>query len=201
MGGSASTRPGNALRLAPYWCENAASKDASGRFHSSDRILPTASAAPCRRSIPASAVVTMSYPDGAVAIAETGSTSAITPFSIEAHGTGGSLLYSEDGIGELVQRAQNGLADSDPDPLGPDGVVRVRSLAAEPQRWTSWPLPDSQGTAFERWVRHVDAGTLDTENVELALGLSAIIEAAYRSAGTGSSVALDELETWEPAGR
>ena len=37
-----------------YWFENAASNDAVGRGQMSERMNPTASFAPCRRSMPAS---------------------------------------------------------------------------------------------------------------------------------------------------
>ena len=36
------------------WLLNAASKECSGSFHSSERMKPTASLAPCNLSIPAS---------------------------------------------------------------------------------------------------------------------------------------------------
>lgn len=140
------------------------------------------------------AVVVCDYPDGALAVAETSSATAITPFSVEVHGTRGSLVYSEDGIGELVQRERTGHAA--PDPLAPDAQVRVRTVGDGSRGWSSWPIPGPMPTAFERWVGHVRAGTLDHENVELALGLSAVIEAAYLSASRGSAVSIDELETW-----
>ena len=48
------------------------------------------------------AAVLLCYPNGAIGIAETSSVTRITPFTIEIHGTEGSILYSEPGIGALV---------------------------------------------------------------------------------------------------
>ncbi len=50
------------------------------------------------------------YPTGAIGIAETSAVSRITPFSIEIHGTEGSILYTEPGIGALVAARSSGTA-------------------------------------------------------------------------------------------
>ena len=51
MAGSGHPGPPRGIR---YWFENAASNDAVGRGQMSERMNPTASFAPCRRSMPAS---------------------------------------------------------------------------------------------------------------------------------------------------
>ena len=58
------------------------------------------------RELEDNATVVLSFPDGAVGIAETSSVSAITPFTIEIHGTEGSILYTEPGIGAFVLARQ-----------------------------------------------------------------------------------------------
>ncbi len=53
-GASPSSRGRASQARLRYWFENAASNDAVGRGQMSERMNPTASAAPCRRSMPAS---------------------------------------------------------------------------------------------------------------------------------------------------
>ena len=146
------------------------------------------------RGLEDNAVVTMRYADGAIAIAETSSVSAITPFTIEAHGTTGSLVYSADGIGELVQRRIDPrVAEAPPSPVAPDGALRRRSTTGSPV-WERIDIPAvERRTAFQTWITHIVDGTRDADNVELARRLSAIVEAAYRSDAEGRRVALSEL--------
>jgi len=142
------------------------------------------------------AVVTMTYPSGAVAIAETSYISAFTPFSIEAHGTLGSLVFSIDGIGEMVARhrdpevAAAGAAST----TGPTGLLRVRSAQLSDQ-WEEIELPSGEWPkAFEKWVSHIEAGSTAPQNVALASTLSSIIEAAYLSHSTRAFVDIATLE-------
>lgn len=146
------------------------------------------------RELEDNAVVTMRYPNGAIAIAETSSVAAIAPFTIEAHGTTGSLVYTADGIGELVQRRVDPrVADAAPSAVAPDGLLRHRSTVGSPV-WEALEVPVvPKRTAFQKWIAHVEAGTRDPANVELARRLSAIVEAAYRSDADGRRVALAEL--------
>lgn len=145
------------------------------------------------RELDDNAVLTYRYADGAIAIAETSSVTAFTPFSIEAHGTEGSLLFSTDGIGEWVARSQlpEGSAE-ETDDLSPRGTILLRTTAAS--SWQELPLPAGPWPkAFEQWVSHIEAGTTAPENVELGTTLSAIIEAAYQSDATGRAVDIASL--------
>jgi 1,5-anhydro-D-fructose reductase (1,5-anhydro-D-mannitol-forming) len=142
-----------------------------------------------RRAVEDNAAVLLTYGHGAVGIAETTATSRITPFSIEVHGTAGSILYSEPGIGALVR------AHREPDaPTGDtrDDIAALRVFAGvgATAGWREIEVAPDRPVAFDRWVEHATAGIPDSENTRLALELTAIIEAAYRSAATGSRVAV-----------
>jgi 1,5-anhydro-D-fructose reductase (1,5-anhydro-D-mannitol-forming) len=139
------------------------------------------------------AVVTLRYDDGALAVIETSSTTAITPFTIEAHGTSGSLVYAAAGIGELVARRDPVVAAATPSGYGPDGSIHLRVVGGSPV-WERIDVPTGpKVSAFERWIAHIENGTRAPENVELARKLSAIVEAAYRSDAAGRRVALADL--------
>ncbi|MDR6417616.1 Gfo/Idh/MocA family oxidoreductase [Pseudarthrobacter sulfonivorans] len=155
-----------------------------------------------RREIEDNAIVTFHYPDGAIGVAETSYVSAYTPFSIEAHGTKGSLLYSEDGIGELVARSRSPHPERATSQNGPDGKLYLRSDLLDPEStdWEPQELPAGpHPKAFDKWVTHIRSGTTAPENVALGIELSAVIEASYRSASTGATMHLDSTpSTGEP---
>lgn len=146
------------------------------------------------RDLEDNAVVTMRYADGAIAIAETSSTTAITPFTIEAHGTEGSLVYTTDGIGELVaRRTDPRVAEAPPSPVAPDGAIHLRTITGSPV-WERIDVPDGpRRSAFEQWVAHIEHGTRAPDNVELARRLSVLVEAAYRSDAEGRRIGIDRI--------
>ena len=119
------------------------------------------------RAIEDHSVVAMLYPNGALGVAEASFLGASAPFSVEAHGTEGSLLYD------------------------PGGGLRTRRQGAE--RWSSVPVPAAGRSPFERWVDLASAGKKDPENVRTALELSALAEAANLSAREGRPVRPAEL--------
>jgi 1,5-anhydro-D-fructose reductase (1,5-anhydro-D-mannitol-forming) len=156
------------------------------------------------------AVVTWQYPSGGVAVVETGFVSRFAPFSIELHGTEGSVLFDEIGVGERVDARLAAAAAGAPqapsapsgdgapaNPSGPNGQLLVRStrLDGARDRWLVQPphVPE-EPHPFARWVEHIERGTRATENVALGVDMSALMEAAHRSATTGRSVRLDEIE-------
>ncbi|MDQ3854814.1 MAG: Gfo/Idh/MocA family oxidoreductase [Chloroflexota bacterium] len=148
------------------------------------------------REVEDNAVVTLGYSGGALGVVETGYVARYSPFSIEVHGTQGSVLYSETGIGELVDRRFPGDASADPS-AGPDGKLRIRSRNIEgaTDRWLVREVrAEAKPSAFEQWVGHIEHGTTATENLALALDLTAVVEAAYRSAAGGRTVRPDSLE-------
>ena len=114
------------------------------------------------RAVEDHSVVTMLYPNGAIGVAEASFLGASAPFSVEAHGTEGSLLYD------------------------PSGGLRTRRRDAE--RWGAIRVPADGASPFGRWVELSCAGRTDPENVRAALELSALAEAADLSAREGHPV-------------
>lgn len=106
---------------------------------------------------------------GALGIAEASFVDPSSPFTIEVHGTNGSLLYGT-----------------------PDPRLLVRdTTAAREATWDELPIPASGPSPFEQWVAHIVDGTTATENIALALDLTTLVDAANRSALGGTSVTID----------
>jgi len=119
------------------------------------------------RAVEDQAVVVGRYPNGALATAEV-SFVGRSPLAIEAHGTDGSLLF--------------GL---------PDPVLRIRRPGADggAGQWQEQtPLPADAPSPFAQWIERITTGERAPENQRLALDLSALAEAANRSAAEGRSV-------------
>lgn len=118
-------------------------------------------------------VAILRHSTGALGIAEAGFVNPSSPFSIEIHGTMGSLLYGT-----------------------PEPRLLVRTPAADTDAaWDEWPIPESGPTPFEQWVTHINEGTKATENVALALDLTGLVDAADRSAHSGRSVQIESAES------
>lgn len=122
------------------------------------------------REVEDNAVAIFAYPEGAIGIAEAGFVNAHSPFSIELHGTEGTLLYGF-----------------------PEEKILVRSNSESDKGWTEVPVGDRLPFAFDSWVGHIQEGTEATENIGIALDLTRLMEAANRSAAEGRSVALSSL--------
>ncbi|QYR20030.1 Gfo/Idh/MocA family oxidoreductase [Paenibacillus sp. sptzw28] len=116
------------------------------------------------------AVATLSYDNGAVGIVEAGFVNSHSPFSIELHGTEGTLLY--------------GL---------PDEAIRVRSNKLDAKEWVTVEVQDNRISAFDQWVGHILNGSAAEENIGLAVDLTKLMEASNRSAAEKRSVNLTEL--------
>jgi predicted dehydrogenase len=121
------------------------------------------------RAVDDNAVAILRSRSGALGIAETGFVNPCSPFTIEVHGTKGSLLYGTPKPRILVRDV----------PRGSDAA------------WTEVPIPASQPSPFEQWVSHIVEGTQATENIALALDLTTLVDAADRSARTGTAVSID----------
>lgn len=115
------------------------------------------------RAVEDNAVVTMSYQNGAIGVAESSFVGASSPFTIEVHGTEGSLLY--------------GLPDK-----------RLQLQRTGVGRWQTLDMPPDGPSPFERWVDLARRGNPDPENIRTALNLSILAEAANLSAATGRAV-------------
>jgi predicted dehydrogenase len=125
------------------------------------------------RAVEDNAVAVLSYPSGALGIVEAGFVNRFSPFTIEVHGTEGSLLYGT-----------------------PASQIQLRSAKAPgaEQQWVASAelLPD-RPSAFHQWVGHIQQGTSATENIQIALDLTRLMEASNRSARDGQLVRLDSL--------
>jgi predicted dehydrogenase len=122
------------------------------------------------RVVEDNAIAILHYTSGAIGIAETSFVNPVSPFTIEAHGTEGSLLYGT-----------------------PEGILYIRSSQTG-NAWQQWKdIPADSPGAFQQWIRHIQAGTTATENIQIALDLSALIEAANRSAALHQTVSLSSL--------
>ncbi|HYI33202.1 MAG TPA: Gfo/Idh/MocA family oxidoreductase [Glaciibacter sp.] len=138
------------------------------------------------------AAVLLSYASGAIAIAETSSVTRITPFTIEIHGTEGSILYSEPGIGALVAAREG----HDGPELAPDDVprLRYRSINSPENGWQQIDVAPDAPTAITQWVRHAQTGSRGRQNNDLAIALTALVRAAYDSARHGEVVAVQPCD-------
>ncbi len=125
------------------------------------------------REVEDNAVVILRYPRGALGVVEAGFVNRYSPFSIEIHGTEGSLFYGT-----------------------PEGRLQVRSrMLGGDERWREISkLPPRQPMAFQQWVTHIQQGTTANENIQTAIDLTALMEAANLSASSNQAVRLDSLE-------
>jgi 1,5-anhydro-D-fructose reductase (1,5-anhydro-D-mannitol-forming) len=119
------------------------------------------------------AVAILRYANGALGIVEAGFVNDHSPFSIELHGTKGSLFYGtpED---KMVYRSK----------LTPESA----------NTWTEVEMPATAISAFDQWVGHIVQGTVAKENLELALDLTKLMEAANLSVKLNRPVTLHELK-------
>jgi 1,5-anhydro-D-fructose reductase (1,5-anhydro-D-mannitol-forming) len=123
------------------------------------------------RAVEDNAVAVLRYPGGGLGVVEAGFATNHSPFTIEVHGTQGSLLYGT-----------------------PEPKVLVRSPAHdEGKNWVELPIPADQPSAFDRWVSHIEKGTKPTENVEIGLDLTRLMEAANHSVAIDAPVRIDSI--------
>ncbi|BBH21140.1 dehydrogenase [Paenibacillus baekrokdamisoli] len=123
------------------------------------------------KAVEDNAVATLRYENGAIGIVEAGFVNSHSPFSVEIHGTEGSLLY--------------GL---------PDEVIRVRSNKLDASEWVTIEKKENRIPAFDQWVEHVLNGTEADENIGLAVDLTKLMEASNLSEAEKRSVSLSELQ-------
>lgn len=142
------------------------------------------------RDIEDSAVVTLRCSNGAIGIAQAGYVTQFAPFSIEVHGTQGSVLYSETGIGEMMHNRISGVQNPTRNqPPGPEGKLLLRSAKIDGAQWIAQEVTTPAAPKpFDQWVAHIQEGTRAAENIALGLDLTALVEAAYRSADSGQMV-------------
>lgn len=120
------------------------------------------------------AVAVLQYENGALGVVEAGFITSHTPFSIEIHGKDGSLFYGT-----------------------PDSKLMIKTSkldAASAEQWTELQLPENRKSSFEQWVQHIQQGTTATENIQMAVELTKLMEAANLSASCRQSVDLSSLK-------
>ncbi len=126
------------------------------------------------REVEDNAVATLRYPNGALGVVEAGFVNRFSPFTIEVHGTEGSLLYGTPAEKLLLRSSL----------LGPEGS----------EQWLEQDkLPTDRPSAFEQWVTHIQQGTTASENIQTAIELTMLMEAANLSARNNQPVRLDTL--------
>jgi 1,5-anhydro-D-fructose reductase (1,5-anhydro-D-mannitol-forming) len=105
------------------------------------------------RAVEDNAVAVLRCADGALGVVEASFAAPDSPFSIELHGSEGSLVY---------------------------GMPEPRLLLGTAGAWRELPVPPRTGTPFDLFVRHVIDGTRDEENLALGLDLTRLTAAAAR---------------------
>ncbi len=123
------------------------------------------------RAVEDNAVAVLGYETGAMGLVEAGFANRYAPFTIEVLGTEGSLLYGT-----------------------PEATLLLRSgEGAAGTTWQPQPIPADRPSAFHQWVTHIQQGTPGTDNIQAALDLTALMEAANTSAAEHQVVRLDSL--------
>lgn len=111
------------------------------------------------------AVVILSNEEGTVGIVEAGFVNDHSPFTIEVHGTEGTVIYIND-------------------------QLEIRSSLLQQESWQKLPVLQNSAAAFEQWVNHVKSGTQDPFNLLIAKQLTELMEAANESARTHVTITL-----------
>ncbi len=116
------------------------------------------------RAVEDNAVAVLRYPQGALGVVEAGFVNPYSPFTIEIHGTEGSLFYGT-----------------------PEARLVMRCAASDTSS-TNWseiaPLPPRHPSSFQQWIKHIQTGTSASENIQMALDLTRLMEAANLSASS-----------------
>ncbi len=120
------------------------------------------------RAVEDNAVAVLRYPNGRLGIVEAGFSNRHSPFTVEVHGTEGSLLFGT-----------------------PEPKLLVRAGGAD--SWSEVPIGDNLPSALSQWVQHIEDGTRAEENIAIGLDLTTLMEAANSSAVSGNSVRLASL--------
>nr|WP_154893337.1 Gfo/Idh/MocA family oxidoreductase [Paenibacillus xylanexedens] len=119
------------------------------------------------------AVATLFTDSGAIGVVEAGFVNSHSPFTIEVHGTEGTLLYGT-----------------------PDDRLLIRTNAGTEavKEWTELPLLEKRESAFSQWVSHIQHDSLAAENLQIAAELTRLMEAANTSAKEGRRISLSDLQ-------
>lgn len=110
------------------------------------------------------AVATLFTESGAIGVVEAGFVNSHSPFTVEVHGTEGTVLYGT-----------------------PEDKLLLKSNNAENEgkAWIEVSQRSRRESAFEQWVGHIQNGTVARSNLQMAVELTRLMEAANRSAKEG----------------
>ncbi|MFC7456077.1 Gfo/Idh/MocA family protein [Brachybacterium sp. GCM10030267] len=108
------------------------------------------------RGVEDNSSVTVSTPDGAIGVIETGFVTPASPFTIEVHGTEGSVLY--------------GFENDDEG----NAVMRLGSS----EGWSTVDVPADDPIPFAQWVESIRTEATMEENLRRARALTALVAAA-----------------------
>jgi 1,5-anhydro-D-fructose reductase (1,5-anhydro-D-mannitol-forming) len=120
------------------------------------------------RGVEDNAVVTITYPNGAIGVAEASFVTTPGAGTIEVRGTRGSVIT---GFGTSALLAKGDQFD--------------------PDNWTEISLPDPGATPFSRWVSSIRDGSSDERNLRAAVELTRMIVAANAAADAGRTLRYD----------
>jgi 1,5-anhydro-D-fructose reductase (1,5-anhydro-D-mannitol-forming) len=126
------------------------------------------------KAVEDNAVSILRYANGAIGIVEAGFVNDHSPFTIELHGTNGTILYGTPEA-RLLYRSS----------LASDASDRWIEAAA---------LPQAAPAALEQWVTHIQSDTIATDNLTYARDLTTLMEASNLSAKQNRAVALHEFK-------
>lgn len=115
------------------------------------------------------AVVTLFTDSGAIGVVEAGFVNSHSPYTIEVHGTEGTLLFGT-----------------------PEEKLLLKSNKDENggKSWVEWTLRSHRESAFDQWVGHIQNGTTASTNLQIAVELTRLMEAANISAREGRVISL-----------
>jgi 1,5-anhydro-D-fructose reductase (1,5-anhydro-D-mannitol-forming) len=119
------------------------------------------------------AVSVLHYPNGAMGIIEAGFVNMYSPFTIEIHGTEGTLLFGTPEPKLLVRSSRQG------------------EEAAK--GWQEHEIPDSLPSAFHQWIIHIKEDKTADENIKMAVDLAKLMEASNLSVKKNETIRIDEL--------
>ncbi|MEK4512283.1 Gfo/Idh/MocA family protein [Paenibacillus sp. FSL K6-2524] len=120
------------------------------------------------------AVATLFTDSGAIGVVEAGFVNSHSPFTIEVHGTEGTLLY-----GTPEEKL----------------LLKTNKAGDKGNAWMEKAIHDKRESAFHQWVNHIQQDTVAAENVQTAVELTRLMEAANLSAKEGRVIRLAELNS------
>lgn len=131
------------------------------------------------------ATVMLTFPSGAVGLIEATFASESVPFAVEVNGTKGSVHF---------------VSEIDPSGTGAPKGAEVVTRQADETGFRPVPLAAPGALPIDDFADHIVRGQRAGANLDHAVLLSAVTEAAYLSAQTGSVVSLDSLGVSERVG-